>query len=187
VRPGLREAPETLRLGLPVLAQAGALIEPRELPALLSELRPALPSLRALEPRLGGILAQLEPVTECVRTHALPVLRTPLIDPPLSTGLAPYRELFAGWVGLASASQNFSGDGPAVRYHAGFGTQVVTTGRVPSAGEPLVGLTSEPILGSRPRYTGRQPPFRPDVPCTTQPLPDLTAETGPAPAQRKLK
>ena len=101
--------------------------------------------------------------------------------------VAPYRELFSGWVGLASASQNFTGDGFAVRYHAGFGTQVVTTGRVPSAGEPLVGLTSEPILGSRPRYTGRQPPFRPDVPCMSQPLPDLTAETGPAPQQRKLK
>jgi hypothetical protein len=170
-----------------VLSQAGALIAPSELPALLDELEPALPSLRALEPRLGTVLAKLEPVTECVRTHALPVLRTPVIDPPHTTGVAPYRELFDGWVGLASASQNFTGDGPAVRYHAGFGTQVVTTGRAPSAGEPLVGLTSEPILGSRPRYTGRQPPFRPDVPCMTQPLPDLTAETGPAPQQRTIK
>ena len=186
-RPGLRVAPATLRLGNPVLAQAGALLEPRELPALLSELDRAMPSLRTLEPRLGTILAKLEPVTECVRTHALPTLRTPIVDPPLSTGLPPYRELFDSWVGLASASQNFTGDGPAVRYHAGFGDQVVTTGRVPSAGEPLVGLTSEPIIGSRPRYTGRQPPFHPEASCVSQALPDLHAETGPAPQQRTLK
>ena len=51
------------------------------------------------------------------------------------------------------------------RYHAGFGDQVVSTGRAPSVGEPLVGLTAEPLLGSRPRYTGRRPPFRPDARC----------------------
>jgi hypothetical protein len=89
-------------------------------------------------------------------------------------------------VGLASASQNFDGNGPAVRYHAGGGDTVVSTGRVPSIGESLVGLTDEPILGSRPRWTGVRPPFRPDVPCVSQELPDLSAETGPAPEQRRV-
>jgi virulence factor Mce-like protein len=186
-RPGIRAAPETLRLALPVLDQASALIAPDELPALLDELEPALPSLRRLEPQLSALLARLRPVTECVRLNALPTLKKPVVDPPLSTGQPVYRELLDGWVGLASASQNFDGNGPAVRYHAGFGDQTITTGTVPSAGEPLVGLTSEPILGSRPRYTGKQPPFRPDVPCVSQRPPDLSAETGPAPQQRKLK
>jgi hypothetical protein len=86
-------------------------------------------------------------------------------------------------VGLASASQNFTGDGPAVRYHAGFGDRVVTTGRAPSAGEPLVGLTSEPLIGSRPRFTATVPPLRPDARCVDQSPPDLAAETGPAPQQ----
>jgi virulence factor Mce-like protein len=186
-RPGIRAAPATLRLALPVLDQAGRLIAPGELPALLDQLDPALRSLRRLEPQLGGVLARLRPVTECVRLNALPTLKKPVVDPPLSTGQPVYRELLDGWVGLASGSQNFDGNGPAVRYHAGFGDQVVTTGSAPSAGEPLVGLTSEPIIGSRPRYTGQQPPFRPDVPCTSQRLPDLAAETGPAPQQRKLR
>ena len=48
-------------------------------------------------------------------------------------------------------------------------------------GEAVVGTTSEPLLGSRPRYTASIPPYRPDVPCRTQDPPDLnSAETGPA-------
>ena len=54
-------------------------------------------------------------------------------------------------------------------------------------GEGLVALSSEPLLGSRPKPPAKQPPFRPDVPCKGQELPNLKAETGPAPAQRKVQ
>jgi phospholipid/cholesterol/gamma-HCH transport system substrate-binding protein len=186
-RPAVRAAPATLRLGLPLLDQAARLLEADELPALVAELNPALHELRVLEPQLGTLLAGLHPITECVRTNALPTLKKPVDDPPLSTGQPVYRDLLDVAVGLASASQNFTGDGPAVRYHAGFGDQLVTTGKAPSLTEPLVGLTSEPLIGSRPRYRGQTPPpFRPDVPCGSQKPPDLTAETGPAPRQRRL-
>jgi ABC-type transporter Mla subunit MlaD len=185
-RPGIRAAPATLRLANPVLDQAGALIAPAELPALIAQLDPALHSLRVLEPQLGTLLGKLRPITECVRTNALPTLKKPVTDPPLTTGQPVYRELLDVFTGLASASQNYTGNGPAVRYHAGFGDQVVTTGKAPSLGEPLVGLTSEPLLGSRPRYTAQPPPFRPDVPCGSQQPPDLAAETGPAPRQRRI-
>ena len=47
-----------------------------------------------------------------------------------------------------------------MRYHAGFGDQIVSFGSVPSVGEALVGLTSEAILGSRPKPPAQQPPFR---------------------------
>ena len=185
-RPGLRVAPATLRLGNPVLEQAGRLIAPPELPALLDELDPALHDLRVLEPQLGTLLAGLRPITECVRTNALPTLKKPVTDPPLTTGQPVYRDLLSAMVGLASATQNFTGDGQAVRYHAGYGDQLVTFGRVPGVQEPLVALTDEPMIGSRPRYTGSPPPFRPEVPCGTQDPPDLAAETGPAPRQRRL-
>ena len=185
-RPALRAAPETLRLAGPVLAQTRALVSPREVPALLSELDPAIDQLAPLEPRLAALFDRVTPVVNCLRRNALPTLKTPLDDPPNTTGDPPYRELLHGVVGLASASQNFDGNGPAVRYHAGFGDQLVTFGNVPSAGETLVGLTSEEILGSRPRKPREQPPFRANVPCHTQDLPNLAAETGPAPEQRKV-
>jgi virulence factor Mce-like protein len=186
-RPGIRAAPATLRLGLPVLDQAALLIGPSELPRLISELDPALHQIRVLEPQLGTLLGGLHPITECLRTNALPTLKKHVDDPPLTTGQPIYRELLDVAVGLTSASQNFTGDGPAVRYHAGFGDQVVTTGKAPSLGEPLVGLTSEPLIGSRPLYRGSTPPpFRPDVPCGANKPPDLAAQTGPAPQQKRL-
>jgi ABC-type transporter Mla subunit MlaD len=185
-RPGIRELPATLRLANPVLDQAARLIAPGELPALISALDPALHELRVLEPQLGTLLGGLRPITECVRKNALPTLKKSVVDPPLTTGQPVYRELLDVAVGLASASQNFTGHGQAVRYHAGFGDQLVTTGKVPGLNEPLVGLTSEPLVGSRPRYTASLPPFRPDVPCGSQTPPDLAAQTGPAPAQKQV-
>jgi ABC-type transporter Mla subunit MlaD len=186
-RPGVQAAPATLELAIPVLEQARKLVAPPELPALLEELDPAVRSLARLEPDLTELFGDVTPVTECLRRNALPTLETPIDDPPLSLpGVPVYRELLYGVVGLASASQNFDGNGPAVRYHAGFGDTGITTGEVPSIGESLVGLTDEPILGSRPRWTGVRPPFRPDVPCISQDPPDLQAETGPAPQQRRI-
>jgi phospholipid/cholesterol/gamma-HCH transport system substrate-binding protein len=183
-RPGLRAAPATLDLANPLLVQARALVSRPELPALLGQLDPAVRTLSALEPRLQRLFGTLQPITECVRRNAIPMLKHSIVDPPLTTGLPIYREILDSTVGLASGSQDFTGDGPAVRYHAGFGDQIVTTGTAPSLGEPLVGLTSEPLLGSRPRYTGQRPPFRPSVPCISQQPPDLAAQTGPAPQQR---
>ena len=185
-RPGVQAAPETLELALPVLDQARRLVAPSELPALLEQLDPAVRSLARLEPDLTELLGDVTPVTECLRVNAVPTLKKEIDDPPHSTGVPVYRELLYGVVGLASASQNFDGNGPAVRYHAGGGDTTVTTGKVPSIGESLVGLTDEPILGSRPRWTGVRPPFRPDVPCVSQDPPDLSAETGPAPQQQRV-
>ena len=185
-RPGVQAAPETLELAIPVLEQARRLVAPSELPALLDELDPAVRSLARLEPDLTELLGDVTPVTECLRLNAVPTLKKEIDDPPHSSDVPVYRELLYGVVGLASASQNFDGNGPAVRYHAGGGDTTVTTGKVASAGESLVGLTDEPILGSRPRWTGVRPPFRPDVPCITQEPPDLSAETGPAPQQQRV-
>jgi phospholipid/cholesterol/gamma-HCH transport system substrate-binding protein len=152
-----------LRYANALLDQVSALIQPRELPALL------------------GLL---EPVTECLRTNAVPTLKKSVDDGALSTHQPVYRDLLSSLVGLASASQNFDGNGPAVRYHAGFGDETVSLGR--NNPEPAVGLTSQPILGSRPQYTGVKPPFRPGVPCGQNDPPNLKAATGPAPAQSKL-
>jgi hypothetical protein len=186
VRPALREAPATLRLAGPVLAHARALVSPGELPALLDQLDPALDDLAPLEPRLTDLLTEVTPVMDCLRKNVLPTVKTPVKDGDLTTGDPPYRELLHGMTGLASASQDFDANGTAVRYHAGFGDQLVTFGSAPTVGEALVGTTSEPLLGSRPKPPPEQPPFRTDVPCRTQQRPNLDAQTGPAPQQRKV-
>jgi hypothetical protein len=184
LRPALRMAPPTLRSANLLLDQVSALIQPRELPRLLDQLDPAVVSLARLEPQLGQLLGLLNPVTECLRTNAVPTLKKSVDDGALSTGMPIYRELLDSIVGLASASQNFDGNGPSLRYHAGFGDEMVSLGQ--SNPERAVGLTSQPILGSRPAYTGVQPPFRPGVPCGQNQPPDLNASTGPAPTQQKI-
>jgi phospholipid/cholesterol/gamma-HCH transport system substrate-binding protein len=174
VRPLLRRAPQTLDLAAPLLVQLNALLQARELPALLRTARPAIATLRAVEGPLTGLLAKVTPVTECVRSHATPVLKSKVDDGAHSTGLPVYKELLDANVGLASASQNFDGDGPAVRYNGGYGDQLFSTGKLPS-GSRLFGTSARPLLGSRPRTPAHQPPFRPDVACTSQDLPNLEA------------
>jgi phospholipid/cholesterol/gamma-HCH transport system substrate-binding protein len=185
LRPSLRMAPPTLRSANLLLDQVSALIQPRELPALLDQLDPAVVTLAQLEPQLQQLLSLLDPVTECVRKNALPTLTQTIDDGALSTGQPIYRELLDGLVGLASASQNFDGNGPALRYHAGFGDEEVSLGNA-NPEQHVVGLTSQPILGSRPAYTGVLPPFKPDVPCAQDAPPNLKAATGPAPAERSV-
>jgi phospholipid/cholesterol/gamma-HCH transport system substrate-binding protein len=181
VRPGLRAAPATLRLANPLLAQTEGLLSPAELPALVRVGSPAIRSLARLQPSLRSLTGLLYPVTECARRNVLPVGKSQIDDGDLSAPFPVYSELFHGWVGLASAVQNFDGDGHAVRYHAGFGDQTITTGQVPGLEEPLVGVTENPILGSRPlKRTNELPPFRPNAPCLKQKRVNLHAETGPA-------
>jgi phospholipid/cholesterol/gamma-HCH transport system substrate-binding protein len=180
VRPGLRAAPKTLDLALPLLRQLALLVRPSELPALAADLRPTARSLAALEPKLVALLDRVKPVTDCVQDNALPVLTSSVDDPPHTTGRPVWQELLHGLVGLASASQDFDGNGTAVRYHGGYGDQLVSTGQVPGVGQ-LFGLAPSSLLGSRPAWPGpgKLPPFRPDVPCRTQDRPNLGAKTAP--------
>jgi phospholipid/cholesterol/gamma-HCH transport system substrate-binding protein len=180
LRPGIRRAPETLRLALPFLDQAEGILRQNELPALISEADPAIRSLARQEPQLTNVLRLVTPVMDCLHHSAYPTLTAKIQDPPLTTGDPVYRELIHALPGDASVAQNFDGNGPQVRYHAGFGDRTVSTG-LAGLESPIVGLTSERLLGSRPKFTNNVPPFRPRAKCADQQPPNLEAETGPAP------
>ena len=181
LRPGIRAAAPTLRLAAPFLTETDRLV--RRVPALTRAADPSLASLARLQPGLTTVLRLLNPVTECLRRNAIPTLKTKIDDPPHSTGDPVYLDLVHSLPGQASASQNFDGNGPSIRYHAGFGGNSISFGPLPGTTEPITGTSSEPIIGSRPALPDRQPPFRPDVRCDTQQRPSLVAETGPAPRQ----
>jgi phospholipid/cholesterol/gamma-HCH transport system substrate-binding protein len=187
LRPALAEAPSTLRSGTRLLEQVRALLSPRELPTLRRHLQPAVVALADVAPPAAQMLRHLTPVSECARRNIIPTLNQPVEDPPHSTGQPVYRDMLSGLVGLGGASQSFDGNGPALRYHVGAGDQTLATGDLPNSDQVIVGLTEEPIIGSRPRFTGKLPPFRPDEPCSGQQPPDLRAETGPAPRQESVR
>ena len=183
VRPALRQSPATLDAAVPFLRRAGRLVAPRALPALVADLQPTIRALADLEPGLNDLFELLAPVTACVRDHALPVLNARLDDGSLSTGQKVIDEVLHSAAGLTSASQNFDGTGFYTRYSFGTGQDVVSLG--PAAGTQQQLFTLGAISGSRPAPPASRPPFRPDVPCETQPQPDLHAAVH-APANQRV-
>ena len=102
---------------------------------------------------------------------------------PFSTGQPNYREFFYGAVGLAGESQGFDGNGPFVRFQAGGGPTLVpmpNPSHTLPRGAVALGAQHLAAAGHPPAASGQGlPPFRMDVPCYTQPVPDIN---GPAAA-----
>jgi hypothetical protein len=84
-------------------------------------------------------------------------------------------------VGLAGEGQNFDGNGMYVRFQPGGGDQTISSGNVgPYTNTTLYSNAVVPPIGTRPAFTGKRPPYKPDAPCYKQPIPDVNgAATGP--------
>ncbi len=172
--PGVEQLAPTITAGLPWLAQSTLLFSPRELGGLLSHLTPAVQgtagSLKASKTLLHGSQA----LADCLTNTVIPTGNEQIQDPPLTTGLDVYQELFQSAVGLAGAVGNFDGSGRYVRASTAGGSDRVATGSLGSGG-PLFGNAVLPSLGTRPAYPGAAPPLRRNVSCLTQSAPDLNA------------
>lgn len=175
--PGLVEAPALLRQILTAVREFGALVAPAQRRRVVAALRAAFVDFPDLLTRLSTLISVGKPITDCVTSHVAPVLKAEVPDGDLSTGRPVWQDLAHLLPGLASAAQNFDGNGYGVRYQAGFGPANVSTGSLVGA-QPG---SSAPV-GSRPVWHGRLTPsdFRPDQPCDAQPVPSLASPTGPA-------
>ncbi|HEX3562155.1 MAG TPA: MlaD family protein [Solirubrobacterales bacterium] len=177
-RPLLRRAPSVVNPSVPLSGQVRKLIQPSQLPALVSLAAPTVRSLAGAAPDTTVAFAGLRGPTSCLLHNALPTLKTPVDDGALSTGQPVYRELLYDLTGLASASRNFDGNGFATRYYAGFGDETIAT-PLGSPSAQLFGLSNNPIAGARPVKPPEAPPLRPDVPCTQDAPANLAAASGP--------
>jgi phospholipid/cholesterol/gamma-HCH transport system substrate-binding protein len=177
-RPLLRRAPGVINASIPLSFQLRKLLEPNQLPELVSQGAPTVTALAGAAPDTTVAFAGLRAPTTCLKDDAVPTLMKPVDDGSLSTGQPTYRELFYSLTGLASATRDFDGNGYATRYYAGFGDELLSTPFGSPTGN-LFGLGDNPIVGSRPKKPSEAPPLRPDVPCTQNEMPDLTAENGP--------
>ncbi len=183
--PGIRQLPATIRAGSPWLVQAGRLLRENELgrtAQLLAASGP--PTARAVHASLK-LYPQLGLFGRCVSHNLVPAGNTVIDNAggayPFSSGQPNIREFFYGVTQLAGESQGFDGNGPFVRFQAGGGPQLVrmpTT--APGIGEKsLWGRNIAAPLATRPRLPVQgQPPFRMDVPCYTQAVPDLNGPAG---------
>jgi phospholipid/cholesterol/gamma-HCH transport system substrate-binding protein len=176
--PGIAQLAPAINAGLPWLAQASALMSPQELGGLVRFLTPAIQNTAATISATKSLIKQADLLSRCFDHNIVPTGNEVIADPPIGTGQPVYRELFQSAVGLASAAQNFDGNGRYIRANAGGGGTRVTTPIL--AGGPAYGNAIVPTLGTRPAFAANPPPVRRDVPCYTNAPPALNrVTTGP--------
>ena len=179
--PSVKQLDPTIGAGLPWIAQSTALLSPNYLGGLLSSLTPAVQSTASTLSSTKTLLSGSDELARCLVHNVIPTGNQAIQDPPLTTGLQVYQELFQSAVGLAGAAQNFDGNGRYLRASAGGGSDRVATGSLPAAG-PLYGNAVLAPLGTRPAFPGKAPPLRRDIPCFENAAPNLNdARTGAGP------
>jgi virulence factor Mce-like protein len=179
ILPGVRETPATIDASFPWIAQARKLVGKPELGGLAQELSPATRDLAHLIDSTETLLPKVDAASRCVRDNVLPTGNTVIHD-EFTTGKPNYKEFWYALTGIAGEGQNFDGNGMYVRFQTGGGSQQVSLGNSSSNSGALFGNNVAVPLGNRPFYPGKRPPYRPDVPCTKNPRPNLN---GPAAAK----
>jgi phospholipid/cholesterol/gamma-HCH transport system substrate-binding protein len=195
LEPGVRQLPATIKAGTPWLVQTNRLLQNDELGGTAKLLAQSAPPLAKTTHASLALFPQIGLTSRCV-THNLVPLGDEVVNDaggayPFSTGQPVSREFLYSVVGLAGESQGFDGNGSFVRFQAGGGPQLVKMrnpgppsppGTPPIS--PLFGNNISAPLGTRPALPhkngkAQMPPFRMDVPCHTQAVPNLN---GPAAA-----
>jgi phospholipid/cholesterol/gamma-HCH transport system substrate-binding protein len=186
-RPGIAELPATIAAGLPWLNQARPLLSEGELGGIARFLERGTPaSAEGIAETVAG-LPELTDFNRCIDENLIPTGNIELEDSfgssDFSTGQPNYREFFYVASGVAAESANYDGNGIYVRFQPGGGPFLVKSEN-PGGGfeaDALYGNTIAPPLGTRPRLRG-MPPFKPNVDCFTNQIPDLNgpaADAGP--------
>src|SRR3954469_24402300 len=178
--PAVNATPGTIEASYPWIKQVRALVSPSELQGLAKDLSPATRDLALAISGSVTLLPEQNLFAQCLNKVVLPTGDIKIDDGPLSNNVENYKEFWYTMTGLAGESQNFDGNGKYVRFQPGGGTQTTSTGSSSLSGDQLYGRTPEKPLGTRPQYPGKRPPYKPDVPCYTNKIPDLNgAPNGP--------
>jgi phospholipid/cholesterol/gamma-HCH transport system substrate-binding protein len=185
---GLPQLPSTIQAAYPWLAQAGPLLSRSELRGLLGELSPASGALAKLTHAERQFVPQIDAFDRCITGVFLPTGNIVVNDGPLSSGVPNYQEFWTAMVGQAAEGQGADANGNFLRIGATGGPFTVQTGQTNYYGNLDTGLALAPLppLQTRPAYPNQVPPLRRDVPCFTQPVPNVNgpASTGPADGSR---
>ncbi len=179
--PSLSAAPALLDRLTPIVRQLAGILAPGSRGPLLAALTTTFQEFPSILAQLASAFPVGKQITDCLRTHVLGVLTQHVPDGALSTGRPVLQDFLHFLPNLAGASGSFDGDGPYTRFLAGAGTNTLSGtpfgsrlfGTAPPGGKSLEGV--------RPHWVGDLTPsdFRPDLPCTSQPIPSLAANTSP--------
>jgi len=175
--PALPVAPRAFRETAEAMRELGRLAAPRRRARTLVALETAFRDLPTLVGRLAATFPQTKPLSDCLSSHVLPLFQSKVPDGALSSGRPVWQDFVHSLVGLSSTSQNFDGNGHALRYQLGLGEQSV--GTLPGTGliaSAPTTLRSRPL----PRADRKPPPLNSTETCSRQPQPDLAAASGSA-------
>jgi len=182
LRPAVAELPALISASKPWLAQMRPLLSGKEGLGLAKLLAKSTPGLAgsALEGKRNTI-PQINRLSLCTTQVMVPT-GNQVIDDRFSTGGPNYREFLYNLVNFAAVAQNYDGNGPYARAQVGGGPVLV--GEPNPGGNPHTfsdarnyAHTIENPLGTQPQLD-KKPPFKPDVRCDSNPVPDVNSGLG---------
>jgi phospholipid/cholesterol/gamma-HCH transport system substrate-binding protein len=182
---GIPELPATIAASQPWIDQTAALLGKNELGYVASQLRAAGPGAGKATADGRGLFSQIGLLSGCADNVLLPAGDVVLSDSGggynFNTNVPNFKEFGYATTGLAGESGNFDGNGPSLRFFSAGGVPG-SDGPVPNLRTPvpggsfqkdaLWGGTTTPPIGTRPSL-GSKPPFRTDVACQSNAVPDL--------------
>jgi virulence factor Mce-like protein len=179
ILPGVRETPATIEASFPWIRQMRGLLRQDELRGLAQELAPASEDLAKATDAAVSLFPQQNLFARCLTEVILPtgdiVIREPEGRKQFETGVENYKEFWYTMAALAGEGQNFDGNGQYVRFQPGGGTRTISTGQSNFGSTPQFSNPAATPLGTRPVFPGKRPPYRPDVACHTNQLPDVNS------------
>ena len=179
-RPAVAELPSLIDAAEPWIEQARPLLSGKEAGGVAKLLREATPGLAgAAQAGKANTLPQINRLSLCTSRVLVPTANQ-TIDDRFSTGGPNYREFLYYLVNFAGVTQNFDGNGPYIRVQPGGGEVLVKqenpSGNLSTDKQDWAHVVEAP-LGVQPQLGGR-PPKKPDVRCSTQPVPDVNGPLG---------
>jgi phospholipid/cholesterol/gamma-HCH transport system substrate-binding protein len=178
-RPAVAELPGLIAAGRPWLAQARPLLSGKEGGGVARLLRISTPGLAgSAQAGKASVVPQTNRLSLCTTRVFVPT-GNETIEDRFRTG-PNYREFFYYLANFAGVSQNFDGNGPYLRVQAGGGGTLVKldnpSGNLSTDKQDWAHVATAPE-GVQPQLGGR-PPKKPEVRCSTQPVPDVNGPLG---------
>lgn len=183
-RPGFQELPETIEAFEPWLAQTDLLLDRGELGGLSQQLRAAAPGLARTAAGSRQLFPAMNRVSRCTTENLVPTADTPITADQWNIGQPNFQEFFYGIEQVAGSGQNFDGNGPYLRLQPSGGEELLFNVNPGGTDEDTknFGNAVVPVEGVQPVLPDGTPPFRMEVACHTNPLPDLNgASAAPGP------
>jgi virulence factor Mce-like protein len=171
-RPGVRSTGPAARAVTPLAEQLRGLVGQDELRGLAADLRAATPASAALARETVPLLEEIRPLASCTTNVLVPFGKLEVPDKAFPASGPVYQEAGKFLPGLAGESRSFDANGQWFKVLGQGGAETF------DLGNGLFGTALEPIAGVNPPPDRTIPPYRPDVPCETQELPNLETKPG---------